>query len=257
MPYPNAMPSTYPHEASAPPPLDCARHAVFLDFDGTLVEIAPRPDAILVPTDLPARLAALSDACAGALAVVSGRSLPELAGYLPGFAGLMVGSHGAEARGMAPPLGDSPSGLAMLQNDLAAFAASKGLLYEEKTHGGALHYRQRPEAADEVAAFAADLAAQTPGFAVQPAKMAMELRPAGVSKDRALSALWALPVFAGRIPVFLGDDTTDEPALDWAGTQGGFGIKIGTGDSCAGYRLPGPEAVRDWLAAARGVSWGV
>jgi trehalose 6-phosphate phosphatase len=252
------MPCISPPEATAPPPpLDCARHAVFLDFDGTLVEIAPRPDAIVIPLDLPAQLATLSDACNGALALVSGRSLPELAGYLPGYAGLMVGSHGAEARGMAPPLDQAPNGLARLQADLAAFAATKGLLYEEKTHGGALHYRQRPDAAAEVASFAAALAAQTPGFAVQPAKMAMELRPAGVSKDRALAALWALPVFSGRIPVFLGDDTTDEPALGWAAAQGGFGIKIGDGDSCAAYRLPDPAAVQDWLANARGAQWGV
>ena len=242
--YPN------PADSAAPPQLDPSRHALFLDFDGTLVEIAPRPDGIFVPPELPAQLDALAQRCGSALAVVSGRSLPELAQFLIGFDGLLVGSHGAEARGMAPPLERAPEGLGRLQADLASYAASRGLLYEHKTHGAALHYRHAPEAAETVEAFARAVLETSPGFALQPAKMAFELRPEGVSKDRALDALWRLPQFAGRLPVFLGDDRTDEPALDWAAQNGGFGIKVGEGESVARYRLPHPAAVRAWLAAA-------
>ncbi|MCE5973213.1 trehalose-phosphatase [Sinirhodobacter sp. WL0062] len=245
--------SSYPNRSdrTAPPLLDPARHALFLDFDGTLVEIAPRPDAIVVPPDLPATLSAISEACGGALAIVSGRSLPELAQFLAGFDGLLVGSHGAEARGMAPPLERAPEGLGRLQADLASYAASRGLLYEHKTHGAALHYRHAPEAAETVEAFARAVLETLPGFAMQPAKMAIELRPEGVSKDRALDSLWRLPQFAGRLPVYLGDDRTDEPALDWAARMGGFGIKVGEGDSVAHYRLPDPAGVRTWLGAGQ------
>ncbi|WP_380711105.1 trehalose-phosphatase [Sinirhodobacter huangdaonensis] len=232
---------------SAPPALAPAHASLFLDFDGTLVGIAPRPDAVVVPPGLAAHLRRLSDAFDGALAIVSGRSLPELARFLDGFEGLLVGSHGAEARGMTPPLAHAPAGIGAVQAALSAFAAREGLLYEPKTLGGAVHFRDRPAAGAAVAAFADALAAASPGFAVQPAKMAFELKPEGASKDRALAALAALPAFAGRAPVFLGDDATDEPALAWAGAQGGFGVKVGPGDSTARYRLPDPGAVLRWL----------
>lgn len=231
---------------TAPPALDCNRDALFLDFDGTLVEIAPRPDAILVPPDLGARLNRLGAACNGALAVVSGRDLATLARFLPKFDGVMVGSHGAEARGLSLDLTHADPGA--VQAALGTFAAQQSLLYEEKSHGGALHYRTRPEAAAEIAAFMADLVAKHPAFEVQPAKMAFELRPSGASKDRALAALARLPAFAGRRPVYLGDDTTDEPALAWAGAQGGYGIKVGPGESAARHGLAGPAEVLQWLA---------
>lgn len=231
---------------TAPPALDCNRDALFLDFDGTLVEIAPRPDAIIVPPDLPARLSRLSAACGGALAVVSGRDLATLERFLPGFAGVMVGSHGAEARGL--DLGFTPADPAAVQAELRSFAAREGLLYEQKSHGGALHYRTRPEAEAAVTAFVSDLARRHPAFEVQPAKMAVELRPRGASKDRALAALAVLPAFAGRRPVYLGDDTTDEPALIWAAARGGYGIKVGEGPSAARHHLDGPAAVLNWLA---------
>lgn len=247
MTYPSAMTSDSPFSASAPPAPDLARASLFLDFDGTLVGIAPRPDAVVVPPGLAAHLRRLSEIFDGALAIVSGRSLPELTRFLDGFDGLLVGSHGAEARGMAPPLARPPAGIGAVQAALSGFAAREGLLYEPKTLGGAVHFRDRPAAGAAVAAFVEALAAASPGFAVQPAKMAYELKPEGASKDRALAALTALPAFAGRAPVFLGDDATDEPALAWAGAQGGFGIKVGPGDSAARYRLPDPQAVLHWL----------
>lgn len=234
---------------TAPPALDCNQDAPCLDFDGTLVEIAPRPDAIVVPPDLPARLSRLSHACGGAFAVVSGRDLATLEHFLPGYDGLLVGSHGAEARGLSfddAPIADPTA----VQAALAGFAERAGVLYEQKSHGGALHFRAIPGAEDAAARFVSELAAAHPDFTVQPAKMAFELRPRGASKDRALDKLATLPAFAGRRPVFFGDDTTDEPALDWAQAQGGYGVKVGPGDSVARYRLPDPAAVLDWLAAA-------
>lgn len=234
----------------APPAIELARDAVFLDFDGCLVEIAPRPDAVVIPPDLPAMLTTLAEALDGALAVVSGRSLRDLEDFLSGYAGPMVGSHGAEARGMDPPLAESPAELTALQAELARFAQKQGLLYEEKSHGGALHFRADPTRQQEVEEFTAGLADRFPAFAIQPAKMAVELRPEGYSKDGALALLSELPDFSGRRPVYAGDDRTDEPALAWAEANEGYGIKIGEGESAARFHLPEPEDLRAWLAAA-------
>lgn len=230
-----------------PPPLDIARDALFLDFDGTLVEIAPRPDAITLPPGLAARLAALEGAVGGAFALVSGRNLAELVRYLDGFGGLIIGGHGAEARGLSGADAPPPESLAALQSRMSAFARAERLLYEPKAHGAALHYRSRPEFGPEVEAFIQSLLQQFSAFSVQPAKMAYELRPASASKDRALARLWDLPRFAGRRPVFLGDDTTDEPAIAWAAAQGGYGVKVGPGETAARYRLADPAAVLSWL----------
>lgn len=232
-----------------PPRLDCAKVAIFLDFDGTLVDIAPTPDAVKVPADIGDMLTRLEAACNGALAIVSGRSLSELEQFLDGFGGLMVGSHGSEARGMAPPMDAIPAGLADAQSEIRAYAADNGLLYEHKTHGGAVHFRTRPEAGPAARAFMDDLTRRYTGFAVQPAKMAFELRPDGFSKDGALALLSKLPQFSGRAPVYLGDDSTDEPALLWAQTHGGYGIKIGDGASGASHQLDTPEDVLAWLRA--------
>jgi trehalose-phosphatase len=234
----------------APPALDPDGDALFLDFDGCLVDIAPRPDAVVIPESLPQVLARLSAQLGGALAVVSGRSLHELERFLLGYDGLMIGSHGAEARGMTPPLDESPDDLAALQTEMDHFAQQQGLLFEKKSHGGALHFRADPSRQPEVEAFTETLAERFPAFAIQPAKMAVELRPDGFSKDGALVLLTQLPQFSGRMPVYAGDDTTDEPALAWAEAHGGYGIKIGDGKSAARYHLAEPSDIRDWLAAA-------
>ncbi|OCX61663.1 trehalose-phosphatase [Thioclava sp. SK-1] len=230
-----------------PPAFDCASSALFLDFDGTLVDIAPTPDGVHVPPDMGQMLTALETACDGALAIVSGRSLHELEAFLTGFDGIMIGSHGSQARGIAPPLQRDPDGMEALQDQLRAFAKDHDLLYEHKSHGGGVHFRHRPEMEPDVKAFVTQLAADHPAFTVQPAKMAFELRPDGFSKDGALRILQSHDAFDGRMPVYLGDDTTDEPALRYCEDNGGYGVKIGEGDSCARYHLPDPASVLSWL----------
>ncbi|OOY20148.1 trehalose-phosphatase [Thioclava sp. DLFJ5-1] len=234
----------------APPALDPSRDALFLDFDGCLVDIAPRPDAVIVPQNLPRLLEQLSEALNGALAVVSGRSLHELERFLDGFDGLMVGSHGSEARGMEPPMAETPQYLGAVKEDLAGFAQDHDLIFEDKSHGAAIHFRSNPAKQGKVEAFTEELTARYDGFTIQPAKMAVEIRPEGFSKDGALAILSDLVQFGGRNPVYAGDDTTDEPALAWAEAHGGFGIKVGDGESVARYHLDEPMDVRAWLAAA-------
>lgn len=234
------------------PPKLSADAALFLDFDGCLVEIAPRPDAITVPPELPPLLARLFDRLNGAVALVSGRDVADLRRYLPDFPGPVAGSHGAE---LAFP-GEASNPPADAQLDLDALhraardlaAAHDGLLAELKPHGVGLHYRARPDLAEWVAEAMTRLARDHPTLTLQPAKMALELRPAAAGKDRVLARLMERAPFQGRTPVFAGDDVTDEAAIVEAQARGGFGVKIGEGDSQARFRLPDPAAVARWLA---------
>ncbi len=232
-------------ECEMPPVLQPEGDALFLDFDGTLVDLAPRPDAIVVPAAVSALLVRLHDRLGGAVAIVTGRSLADLSRWLPGFPGAVAASHGAEMKGGAAAA--LPEGLAALHAAAEAAARQEGLLFERKTMGAALHFRESPARAAAAEAAARSLAAAFPAFALQPARMAWELKPRGATKDAALARLCAAPPFAGRRPAFAGDDATDEPALAWVGARGGIAVRVGGGASCARYRLPGPDAVLDWL----------
>ena len=240
-----------------PPParlLDGA--ALFLDFDGTLVELAEAPDAISVPASLQPLLARLTDRLEGRLALVSGRSIADLDRHL-GRCGVAVsGSHGLELRfadGANLPL-DAPEGLAEARRALGeAAAADPRLLVEEKPASVALHFRQAPERAAEAEALAATLAERT-GLAVQPGKMVVELRPHGADKGDALRRLMREPVFVGARPLFMGDDLTDEHAFAAAAALGGAGILVGAErTTAAAWRLDGVAEAARWLEdAARG-----
>lgn len=238
-----------------PPPLP-ADAALFLDFDGCLVEIAHRPDAVVVAPALRDRLVRLHRRLEGALALISGRDVANLRGHLVDFPGMVAGSHGSELS-PSPDLiealhqqsFDAP-GLHRAAHDLAAPHPS--ILVEEKPHGVAMHYRKDPGLQGFVEDAMHALADQNPHLMLQPAKMALELRPAGVGKDTALARLMQMPPFAGRMPVFAGDDTTDEPAMAEAQSRGGFAIKIGDGPTAARHRLADPAALATWLDASLG-----
>ncbi|MDP5306930.1 trehalose-phosphatase [Paracoccus spongiarum] len=236
-----------------PPDLP-ADAALFLDFDGCLVEISDRPDSITVPEALPARLARLHQRLDGAVALISGRDIADLRRYLPDFPGAIAGSHGAEVsldgRRIEAVHGVDldVAALHRAARDLAA--PHPAVLVEVKPHGVSLHYRADPALRGFVEDMMARLAEAHPGMALQPSKMAVELRPEGSSKDGALARLMGLDGFAGRVPVYAGDDLTDEAAIAEAQARGGFGIKIGEGETVARYRLPGTEALAGWLDRA-------
>jgi trehalose 6-phosphate phosphatase len=241
-------------DALAEPPLSLLDGAaLFLDFDGTLVELAESPGAIEVPGDLHPRLERLARRLGGRIGIVSGRSIGDLQRHL-GFPGIALsGSHGLELLfpdGSRLPVA-APPGLAEARAAVADFAAgAEGLLVEEKPAGIALHFRLAPERESGVAAFAADLAART-GLAVQHGKMVCELRPAGPHKGDAIRALMAEPPFAGARPVFVGDDLTDEDGFAAAAEMGGAGILVGPPRaSAARWRLADVAAVERWLQAA-------
>ena len=242
---------------SAPPPLSrLAPAALFLDFDGTLVELADAPAAIAVPPALKPLLDRLAGRLAGRLAVVSGRAVDDLRAHLGSCAAILSGSHGAEllyADGRSIPVA-APPGLAEARTEVRRFAARRpGLLVEDKPAGIALHYRLAPALEGAVADFVADLADRS-GLALQSGKMVAELRPPGADKGAALRRLMAEPPFAGARPVFVGDDLTDEHAFEAAAALGGAGVLVGPPRATAArWRLEGVAEVTAWLeAAARG-----
>jgi len=239
---------------SPPPPLSrLAPAALFLDFDGTLVELAEAPDAIRVPPGLKPLLDRLAARLEGRLALVSGRAIADLQRHL-GAAGVAIsGSHGAElryadgrsVRVVAPP------GLPAARDAIHGFAAGlPGLLVEDKPTGVALHFRQAPEREGEAVAFLEALAGRS-GLALQRGKMVAELRPPGTDKGGAVRRLMAEPPFAGARPVFVGDDLTDEDAFEAAVALGGAGVLVGPPRPTeASWRLDGVAQVTRWLESA-------
>jgi trehalose 6-phosphate phosphatase len=241
------------NEPNAPPPSLPADAALFLDFDGTLVELADAPDLIAVPTTLSDLLVRLSDRLGGRVAILSGRALGDLERHL-GCTGFAVsGSHGLELRLpdgrilSQPPVVD----LAEARAAVARFAAERpGLLVEDKPAGIAVHFRQAPELEAEVAVLLGDIARDR-GLGLQHGKAVVELRPAGADKGDALRALMAEPPFAGARPLFVGDDLTDEDGFAAAASLGGAGVLVGAPRaSAARWLLPDVAAVAHWLGNA-------
>ncbi|EDL48129.1 trehalose-phosphatase [Erythrobacter sp. SD-21] len=229
--------------------LDSGPHSLFLDFDGTLVGIAPRPGDIDVPDDLSGRLHHLQTRLEGRLALVSGRSLDDLESHIGGVSIARAGSHGASrfcADGSR--LGAAPSGLPdEAVAELRTFAQDHALFYETKSHGGALHFRGMPEKGEVTLAFARQVAEQF-GLEVTSGKGVAELVRPGANKGAALQAFMAIGPFAGSTPVFVGDDVTDEDGMRAAIEFAGFGIAVGERESkAARYHLETVSAVHHWL----------
>ncbi len=236
---------------SPPPPL-CSSMALFQDFDGSLVEIAPEPDAVVVSPALHALLQGVQQFLQDGLALVSGRRLTELDRFFPGWAFAGAGVHGAELRCQAH--GAIEYGLEVqTQGAVAAlrwhFADDPRILIEDKKISVALHYRLAPERQAECEQYLRKLAL-VEGLAVQAGKMVLEALPMGIDKGQAVHRLMCAAPFASRLPVYIGDDATDEHGIAAVQSLGGFGIKVGPGPSLAQYRLPTVGDVHVWLAAA-------
>jgi trehalose 6-phosphate phosphatase len=222
--------------------------ALFLDFDGTLAEIGPEPDAIRLDAATAAALRILAGHLLGAVAILSGRDLRDLAGRTSD-ALWRAGGHGLEilAPGATPP-GPPPPPPEALLAPLRAAARRPGVRLEIKGPVAALHYRAAPDAEAACLAAAVEAAASCPGHLHQPGKMVVEVKPETAHKGLALRRMAAMPPFAGRRPLMFGDDTTDEDAIAAAETIGGIGVKIGAGATAASLRAPDPAALRAWLA---------
>jgi trehalose 6-phosphate phosphatase len=231
-----------------------ASAALFLDFDGTLVPIAPRPQDVQLPGWVQPTLRSWSAELHGALALVSGRPLAQLDAFLAPLQFAAAGEHGAEWRGPTGQIkrhaAEPPAAIADAARALAA--AHAGLLFEGKGNGFALHVRARPELESACGEVLAKALEAEPDAAAHwewlHGHRVFELKQRAVSKGLAVRTLMAEPPFAGRQPVFVGDDLTDEAGIAEVQAAGGFGVRVGSGPSQARYRLADPAAVGAWLA---------
>ncbi|ESR22885.1 trehalose-phosphatase [Lutibaculum baratangense] len=228
--------------------------ALFLDFDGTLVEIAETPDAVRVSPDLLPVLRDLFDLLGGALAVVSGRAIADIDARLGAEGFPAAGLHGLELRTRGGGPVETAVEPEMLDHFREVFGAfereNPGILMEDKGAAVTLHYRRRPELAEATARVVEDALRGQEGFHALNGKMVIEVKPDGADKGGAVRGFMAGPPFLGRTPVYLGDDVTDEHAMLAAAELGGFGVKVGEGETVARYRLDSVPAVHGWLIAA-------
>ncbi|HEX6829617.1 MAG TPA: trehalose-phosphatase [Burkholderiales bacterium] len=231
-----------------------AASAFFLDVDGTLLGIAATPDAVTVEPAVLRLLGRLHGATGGALALISGRAIPVLDRMFAPLRLAAAGQHGAERRdatGRLHTQAISARGLDEARAAAGAFAAGhRGVLVEDKGLSLAVHFRQAPAVEAALRALLAGIVEESPGdVALQPGKMVFEVKPAGRDKGTAIGEFMQEPPFLGRLPVFIGDDVTDEFGFAVVNALGGLAVKVGEGASCARLRLAGVEAVRDWLEA--------
>jgi trehalose 6-phosphate phosphatase len=228
--------------------------ALFLDIDGTLLEHVERPDAVRADPALGTLLARLHRATGGALALISGRPLAVLDALFAPLRLAVAGQHGVERRDAGGNLHrqafpEEPLRRAVRQ--LGEFAARHtGLLLEDKGHSLALHYRLAPELAGTAReAVNKALAGLGSEFEMQSGKLVFEIKPGGRDKGTAIEEFTGEPPFAGRVPVFIGDDASDEYGFAIVNRAGGHSIKVGPGASIASGRLADAGAVRKWLGA--------
>lgn len=230
------------------PPIE--RAALLLDLDGTLLDIAPAPDLVVVPAGLPDTLRGLRVMMGDALGIITGRPIEQVDLLLPEIPYAVAGEHGAAVRhspgapAERPGLPAIPAGWLDRAGTLAA--EHEGVLLEPKSHGFAVHFRAAPELGDRLRRALEQLVAREPEqFVLLPARKAWEVRPRAADKGKALASLMARPPFTGRLPVFVGDDVTDEDAIAYARSVGGSGLRVQEAFGNAG-------AVRTWLQQVAG-----
>ncbi len=229
-----------------------AQTALLLDLDGTLLDIAPTPDAVVVPPELPSVLLSLRDRLHGALGIVTGRPIQQIDALLPGIPYAVAGEHGGALR-------HAPNGpvirLELPTPPQGWFAAAQaiadrypGALLERKQRGFVFHFRAHPAHGPALHAAAVSLLGEDTRFQVMEASMAWEVRPRGADKGIAVRALMQQAPFAGRIPLFIGDDVTDADGIRAAAGLGGAGLLVADW-------FDGPRGVRQWLADATAEGW--
>lgn len=224
------------------------RHVLFLDFDGTLAPIQDDAATVRLPDGVGDALAELHGFLGGALIIVSGRDIRDLSSRVPDIF-WRAGTHGLEicGPGTAPEATrrDAPAELTAAVN--AALDGLDGVHAEAKGEVIAFHYRQNPDIGPLLGARLEESLAGIEGYKLQAGKMIFEAKPDRANKGKAVETLLKLAGFEDRIPVMVGDDTTDEDAFDVVNRLGGLSIKVGSGDTHATYRVDDPEAVAEWI----------
>lgn len=238
-----------PHDLPAPPSFPPASAALFLDLDGTLAPIMPRPEHV-GPACRAMLIKRLSATLNGRVAVVSGRALDDLDRILERGVTPVAAVHGLVRRDAdgqvvrSAPHAGIPDARQLLR-DLAR--CDKGLQFEDKGVSVGLHYRNAP-AAGEAVIEAAERIARTTGLVLQMGDMVVELRTPGQDKGQSVAAFLREHPFMGSTPIFVGDDLTDEDGFAAAARLGGYGVLVGAmRPTAASYRLKDTAAVSAWL----------
>lgn len=228
--------------------------ALLLDLDGTLLDFAATPDGVVVPAGLADTLRAIRGQLGGALAVITGRTIEKIDALLQDVPHAIAGEHGGAVRHRPdapierPDLKAPPQ--AWLEQVARLVEAHPGTRFETKPRGFTMHFRLAPESGPAIHAALTELIADSADFHLLQGQMMWEVRPAGVDKGHAVERVMQRPPFHGRVPVFIGDDVTDEDGLRVARAMGGAGLWVPD--------LFGNAAgVRAWLqrTAAHG-NWG-
>ncbi|NIJ89377.1 trehalose 6-phosphate phosphatase [Xanthomonas campestris] len=236
----------------SPPLLDDAC-ALFLDVDGTLVDFADSPEAVRLLPEVREAIERLSDRLNGAVALVSGRPLSQLDALFAPLVLPAAGLHGHELRSDVDARAAMPQDTSAFLHGLHQRAAAlththTGVLVEDKGVSVALHWRAQPLAGPDVLAFAQQEIAQLPGYRLQPGDHVVEFVPEGSNKGLAVEQLMQQGAFAGRTPVFVGDDLTDEFGFEAANRLGGWSVLVGDRvQTSARFRVAGTAAVHAWL----------
>ena len=243
-----------PHAVGIEPPArpEGAAWALFLDFDGTLVEIAMTPDAVAVHPRLRSILSTCAEAFDGAVAIVSGRPISAVDVLLDPLKLPAAGLHGLELRmpdGTVEQGARPGAGLADVRARFQSLVREDPrLVAENKGSSLALHFRRAPERERELSELVAAVAARHYGHRVMHGKMVLEVRPTHADKGTAVTRFLEASPFAGRTPVFAGDDVTDEDAFAAVNRHGGISVKVGPGVTEATCRVPDVAALHQWLA---------
>jgi trehalose 6-phosphate phosphatase len=235
----------------SPDSIDVTRTALLLDVDGTLLDIAPTPDGVVVPAILASTLRDLLAQSGGAVALVSGRTIDTLDRLFDPLKMPAIGGHGAEMRLSGdgpitkhhpPPLNES------LRRRLHALAElDPRLLVEDKLHSIAVHYRLALQSGDALKKKVTAIVDAEPGVESLFGKAVIEIKPTHFNKGTGVTALMTHPPFTGRTPLFIGDDTTDEAVFEILPDLAGSGYSVGRTMDGADARFESPRAVRSWL----------
>lgn len=237
----------------APPDkLHPSKHALFLDVDGTLLDIEDHPADVRADPSLLAMLSSISTGFGGALSLISGRPIADIDRIFAPVRFAAAGAHGSELRQHPDdPVAAAESALpASVLDGLRTFVEQNpGLLLEEKLGGVSLHYRRAPELEAQCKAYVQELLPQIDkDFRLIAGKMVLELAPIDHNKGAAITEMMRREPFSGRRAVFVGDDVTDEDGFRVVNAMNGITIRVGGNrGSLAEYALPDVAAVRDWL----------
>lgn len=236
---------------AGPPPF-APDWAFFLDVDGTLLELAEKPDQVVVDAGLIGVLERLSRATGGAVALISGRAIADLDHLFAPLRPAVAGQHGIERRdfgGVVHHHHQLDGKLDRTRALLARLAGENpGLLIEDKRYSVAIHYRGAPDKEAAVRTFLDEhMPTIEKDFHLQKGKMVYEIRPSGRDKGMAIEEFMQETPFIGRKPVFIGDDVTDEDGFATVNGMHGHSIRVGDGITAARWILPDPRAVLTML----------